>query len=54
MNFDPFEGWGDTRVREEWRAAADVLIERLRKAVPAGVELRVDLWPTDEDDESDL
>ncbi len=43
--FHPNKGWLDRRIQDEWATAADDLVRRMRRALPASVELEVDLWP---------
>jgi hypothetical protein len=43
--FDPERGWGDETVKLESARQADVLIARLRQALPDAISLEVDLWP---------
>ena len=44
-HFHPTKGWLDATIQEQWGRAGDDLARRLRRALPAGVELEVDLWP---------
>ncbi len=44
-NFDSEDGWRDLSVRETWARQADALADRLRRSLPAGLALKVCLWP---------
>lgn len=53
-HFHPDNGWMDSAISEAWATTAKDLIQRLRDALPRGVELTVDLWPLDDEvDEED-
>ncbi len=47
-NFDASTGWSSSEARERWGELGARLAGELRRALPDGVTLEVDLWPLEE------